>query len=171
MLQVLRGPIVNQLGFLACWWLCAGFADWGGLAALVLILIHLALQPQRKPELSVLLLCGSLGMLADAMLMSQGWLAFGTSTMLPFWLVVLWVAFAATLNHSLVFLHKRIALASLLGAVFGPVSYWSGMQLGRLQFPHSTTSTMLLLGLVWAVLMPALVALALKQFQSIGVRR
>jgi hypothetical protein len=44
MLQVLRGPIVNQLGFLACWWLCAGFADAGGLAALVLILLHLALQ-------------------------------------------------------------------------------------------------------------------------------
>jgi Protein of unknown function (DUF2878) len=110
-------------------------------------------------------------MLADAMLMSQGWLAFGSSTMLPFWLVVLWVAFAATLNHSLVFLHKRLGLASLLGAVFGPVSYWSGMQLGRLQFPHSTTSTMLVLGLVWAILMPALVALALRQFQSIGVRR
>ena len=101
------------------------------------------------------MLCGACGIAVDAMLVGLGWFAFDQATSLPFWLAVLWMAFAATLNQSLSFLRKRLGLASVLGAIAGPLSYWIGMKMGRLSFPISEVSAIVALGLVWSLLLPA----------------
>ena len=150
-----RNPIANQLGFQACWWLCAAGANRGAVIALSLVLLHLYFHPRRRQELAIVLLCGACGIAADAMLVGLGLLAFDQAAALPFWLPVLWMAFAATLNQSLSFLRKRLGLAAVLGAIAGPFSYWIGMKLGRLSFPISEVSAIVALGLVWSLLLPA----------------
>ncbi len=47
----------------------------------------------------------------------------------PIWLVLLWLAFALTLNHALDWLVNDLKFSLVLFAVFGPASYWLGSQL------------------------------------------
>jgi len=50
--------------------------------------------------------------------------------------------------------------ASLLGAVGGPLSYCAGSQMAGVHLPLGVWPSLLLLGLIWAVLFPLLQGLA-----------
>lgn len=150
----------NLIGFQAAWWACALFGDSGALLAFAWLLGHLGLHPRRLFEMRVVLAAGTIGCLVDVALSTSGWLVFSTSSgHLPFWLIVLWGCFAATLNNSLKFLQGRLYLAALLGGIGGPLSYYAGAELGRLGF-GSTLTSLLVLAAVWALLLPALLKLA-----------
>jgi hypothetical protein len=152
----------NLLGFQAAWWACALYGNNGAWLALAWLLAHLALHGQRQTELRVVLASAAIGWLVDAALSGSGWLVLPNSSLvLPFWLLVLWGCFAATLNNSLRFLQNKFGLAALLGATGGPLSYYAGMELGRLAFPSTLPSLMVLAG-VWALLLPGLLYLARK---------
>jgi hypothetical protein len=78
----------------------------------------------------------------------------------PFWLWMIWVMFALTLNSSLSFLqNKHVFLSAIAGLIFGPLSYLAGVKLGSAGFdntlPHLVTS-----GLIWMLVLPALVHFA-----------
>jgi hypothetical protein len=153
---------LNLIGFQAAWWACALYGNTGALAALAWLLAHLALHRQRLTELRVVLACSVVGWLVDAALSASGWLILPYSPwVLPLWLLVLWACFAATLNNSLQFMQHKFGLAALLGATGGPLSYYAGMELGRLAFPSTLTSLIVLAG-VWALLLPGLLYLARK---------
>jgi hypothetical protein len=138
--------------------------------ALAWLLTHIALHSQRLTELRVVLVCGAVGLLVDATLTASGWLILTHSQWgLPFWLYVLWGCFAATLNNAMHFFQNRLRLAALLGAVFGPLSYYAGTAFDRLAFPSAWSSLMVLAG-VWAVLLPALLYLA-RRLSSLSVIR
>jgi hypothetical protein len=89
-----------------------------------------------------------------------GLLAYPTSTeihgLAPLWLLALWGLFAAQINTTYTWLKPRIALAALLGAIAGPLSFHGGAALGALQFvkpwPASVT-----LACGWAVLLPLVI--------------
>jgi hypothetical protein len=74
------------------------------------------------------------------------------------------MVFATTLNVSLIWLRQRWFLAAMLGAIAGPVSFFLGHRLGGVEFSQPWTS-LLILALGWAVLMPLLMALA-ERFDS-----
>lgn len=74
----------------------------------------------------------------------------------PFWLMGLWVAFAAMIPSGFAWLKGRLWLAGLLGAIFGPLSYASGVKLGALQFGPWVES-MMGVAVLWLVAFPALV--------------
>ncbi len=74
----------------------------------------------------------------------------------PFWMIALWINFAATLNGCLVWLADRIALAAVLGFIGGPLAYFAGMKLGAVAFPQPTLTTAITIGLEWALAMPTL---------------
>lgn len=150
----------NLIGFQAAWWACALFGNSGAWAALGWLLLHFFMHRQRFTELRIVLACAAVGWLVDAILSASGWLILPDSAwVLPFWLVVLWACFAATLNNSLQPLQRHWPMAALLGATGGPLSYYAGTELGRLEFP-STLPTLLVLAAVWATLLPALLFLA-----------
>jgi Protein of unknown function (DUF2878) len=150
----------NLIGFQAAWWACALYGNTGAWLALAWLLVHFSMHRQRVTELRIVLACGAVGWLVDTTLSASGWLMLPDSPwVLPFWLVVLWGCFAATLNNSMQVLQQRWLLAVLLGATGGPLSYYAGTELGRLAFP-STLPTLLVLAAVWAVLLPGLLYLA-----------
>ena len=68
----------------------------------------------------------------------------------------LWVAFAAMIPSGFAWLKGRLWLAGLLGAIFGPLSYASGVKLGALQFGPWVES-MMGVAVLWLVAFPALV--------------
>ena len=77
----------------------------------------------------------------------------------PFWLLCLWGGFALTIKHSMAWMQDRLLLAAVAGAVFGPLSYYAGWQLGAMQWLQPIAA-MLFISLCWALLMPSLYLLA-----------
>jgi len=79
----------------------------------------------------------------------------------PYWIVLLWMLFAATLNLSLAWLKPRPLIAALFGAVGGPAAYVAGAKLGALTLTEPAAA-LPALAIGWAVLTPALARLAAR---------
>ena len=76
-------------------------------------------------------------------------------------MIALWPAFATTLNVSLRLLHRRIAMAGLLGAIAAPIAYYAGARLGAVEFVDPSAA-LLAIGAGWLVITPLLVWLAAR---------
>jgi len=155
---------MGQAGWSACVIGAANGVAWMGVALVIaLISVHLrrAAQPVNEAKLiaSVVVIGGTW----ESIVVSLGLLAYPTSTQIyglaPLWLLALWGLFAAQVNTTYTWLKPRIALASLLGAIAGPLSFHGGAALGALQFakpwPASVT-----LACGWAVLLPLVIVLS-----------
>jgi len=166
MSPALRDYIVFQLG----WTACVAFGNTGAMFALLVCLPLQALWPGRRTKrewglvlaFSVAGLAMDLGWQALELLDFTGQLAFGV----PLWLVVLWLLFNGTLFHSLAFLQQRLALAAVLGAIAGPLSYLAGMRLGAATSDRETWLVLSAMAPAWALLLPALAYLARPPVQE-----
>jgi hypothetical protein len=127
----------------------------------------MAYAPKPSQEIKLSAIALTMGMAIDTVLQAAsvidfyGWsLAFFS----PFWLWLLWVLFAMTLNASLSFLQtKPLWLSALAGLVFGPMTYYAGAQLGAAYFDGSFIHTAVL-ALVWMIALPFLVYVAKQLF-------
>jgi hypothetical protein len=161
---------INVVLFQAAWFAAvlgaAGGLPWlGPLVIIPTLAVHLALQDDRRGEVKLLLAAGVLGFIFDT-----AFVAGGVFTPLrhllprpfsPPWMVCLWLNFAATLNVSMAWLRGRYLLATLFGAIGGPLAYYSGAKLGATEALPSSTG-MLLLAIGWGIMTPLLVWLARK---------
>ena len=104
-----------------------------------------------------------IGSVWDSLLVALGWISYPSGTLLsgtaPHRIVALWALFATSLNVSMRWLQSRFALAALLGAVCGPLSYWAALRLGAVEFVHPARA-MAALSLGWPLITPALMLLA-----------
>ncbi len=115
-------------------------------------------------EAAIILGAGALGAVVDVALLRAGTLLYASGDWIPgfgpHWVIVLWMAFGATMNVAYRWLHGRWFAAAMIGALFGPLSYWAGMRLGGVVFPQSLALGLASLSLAWFVAFPALVWLA-----------
>ncbi len=144
----------------------------GALAALLLLPCNLWFfrKPLWAAEIRLWATAGLIGLVVDSGLYSAGVIAFPSAALplggggawafiVPPWIVVLWVTVGSTLNGSLGWLRGRMRLAALLGAVGGPLSFWSGQRLDATALPLNAWS-FLALAIEYAVLFPILLKLA-----------
>ena len=105
----------------------------------------------------------AIGFVWESLVISTDWLTYPLSSEVPgyapIWLVAMWALFASTMNVSMAWLKKRWLLASVMGAVFGPLAFVAGEKLGAVIFLERWYA-LLALALGWAVLMPLLLWLA-----------
>lgn len=152
--RLLANAILFQLGWFAC--VLGGDGPWllvAGLALAVHLLWVSSWAAQGKLLLSVFLF----GCAVDSFLLHLGVFDFGEPrTLIPLWLALLWLLLTTTLDHSLAWSARPWWRASLLGAIGGPLAYYAGAQLGGVQLPLGTATTLGLLALIWAVVMPLL---------------
>ena len=73
----------------------------------------------------------------------------------PLWITAMWIGFATTINHSLVWLNNKWIMSFALGAIFGPLSYFTGIKFEALHFEISLL-TMSVLAVLWGVVVPYL---------------
>lgn len=77
----------------------------------------------------------------------------------PFWLILLWLAFATTIRFSLGFLRDKYSLAAVIGLV-AVFSYWGGAALNQNSSMGAPVWwSCVVIALVWACVLPALVKL------------
>lgn len=161
--------IANVLGYQAVWFACVGGAAsgrvWPGVAAaLAFAIATLALGGRRADDLRTLAFVLPLGFVVDSSLVASGWISYSPSgpaaSLAPAWIAAIWLAFAFTLNHSLAFLRPHRALSAVLGLAGGPLAYWGASRaFGVIEFAQPALTTLLVVGLCWAALLPLLFAL------------
>mgnify|MGYP002623862045 CR=1 FL=1 len=164
-----------QIVWFACVLGAARGIPWlGTTIGLAFIAFHRTRSSSRlSHEAGVIAGTGAIGAAVDVFLLQSGTVAYTSGLWLPgfgpHWMVVLWMAFGATLNVAHRWLHGRWLVAALLGAVFGPLSYLAGARLGGVAFPLSAEQGMVALALTWLIAMPAAVALAARLAEPLQV--
>lgn len=143
----------NLFAFNISW---LGLILWGNSfipAVISWLLLHIFLSPDKQAEMRLLVFVACIGIGVDFALTYLSIFQFNQGQFFPVWLMVLWIAFAATLNHSLAFLSVRRVYQWLAGTIFAPLSYLAGERLGAVVFGLDNLHTYLLLALLWGPLM------------------
>lgn len=132
---------------------------------------HLVVSARPAQEARLVALLCLIGFVVESAIVRQGHVAYPSgqpvASLAPYWIVALWALLGIALNVTMRWLHGRLLLAAVLGAVLGPLSFSSGARLGGAQLLHPTEA-LVTLALVWAVLMPVLVMLATR-FDGVAV--
>ncbi len=173
--------LLNFALFQAGWFACVlGGAHGMPVAAVaaagaVIGLSLLWFSTHRSRDVQLLLAVALIGFCVDSLHLRLGVFALIGAPrfphLCPLWLIALWAMFGTTLRGSLSWLADRYGLATLLGAVAGPMSYLGGAKLGAVTLHPNRFFCMAALALGWAVVMPLLVRLAhgQKMCQVLGV--
>lgn len=162
--------LANIVCFQLVWMITVGGAAqglwWTGpLAVLAFAAWQVPLSPAPRADLKLMVIAAVAGFAIDSALVLSGLLSFRTPVpwdfAAPIWIVALWVAFALTLNHSMDSLKRRPVLAVLLGLLGGPLAYWVAAHVwNAVDLNGSALLGLAMIGLVWALITPMLLALA-----------
>jgi len=153
--------IVFQVGWFACVLSAANGLPWLGLLVVCLVVAqHIRSADQPYHEAQLLVLAVVLGLVFDSLLVSSGWVRYPSGMLVPgvapYWILAMWALFSTTLNLSMGWLKNSLVLASVMGAIFGPLSYVAGQRLGAIVLVDFVSS-MVMLAIIWALVMPILV--------------
>lgn len=165
--------VLGQLGWFACVLSAAKGLPWMGvLLVLVLIAAHLTRASQPFPELKLIMGTAVIGAVWESVLVAGRLMSYPSGTLVhgltPYWLVALWALFAAQFNTTYTWLKSRLAVAALLGAVAGPLSFRAGAALDALKFEKPWPAAAAL-ALGWACLLP-LIAVISRRWDGIRTR-
>jgi hypothetical protein len=141
-----------------------GFPWAGPILAAVLVAFQLAVAPDRGGRLRTIVAVAALGTLLDTLLRWAGVTAFPDWPAAPWpcppWITALWALYASTLGSSMAWLQGRPAVAALLGAVSGPLSYLAAERMGAVVLAADPLQRWGVLALAWAVAVPVTLAIA-----------
>jgi hypothetical protein len=144
--------LINVVGFNISWF---GLVYWGNSfipIAFIFLLAHLFIQSKSFRELQLILLITIIGICTDSLLQQFSFFIFIESSHIPFWLMMLWASFAATICHSLRFLSSSKLLQLLIGGLISPLSYIAGYKFMAVDFGYSMLLTYSVLALLWGCL-------------------
>lgn len=156
--------VAFQLGWLGTVISAAMLQPWlGAVLIAAIVVLHLVRAERPRIDAQLLLLCAVTGGVWDSVLVVAGWVSYPSGMVVaglaPYWIVMMWLLFATTLNVSMAWLKGRPWLAALFGLVGGPLSYLAGQRLGAIAFSEPLYA-LTALGLGWAVMLPALMRAA-----------
>lgn len=142
----------------------------GAVANALVFAMHVATSGGVRRELVRGVLALALGLVLELVQQHVGGLRAMQATVLPpVWLLSLWPVFASAMmrGRSLDWLQPRLALAAVIGAVVGPLSYAAGGRLGALELDGWRSR--MVIGVCWALAMPVLAFLA-RRLEGAGSR-
>ncbi len=156
---------VNQGLFQAAWPACvvgAAFdVAWTGWLV-VGALAAWQLQTSRRHPLDgrIVAICLAVGLTLDTAWIRLGLLEYAmpwpSPDYAPAWIMLLWLALALVINHSMALFKHRLLLIGLLGGIGSPMSYFAGSRFGAVEWLAPAWQVVLATGLSWALLLPAL---------------
>lgn len=168
--------IANFVVFQAAWFAAIlgaahGLPAWGTAAVAAAIAWHVGISARPLVEARLVAVVCAIGFAVETLVALQGHVAYPSGQpdprLAPYWMVALWGLFAIALNVTLRWLKHRPLVAVALGAVAGPLSFLSGVRLGGARFVDMTPA-LVTLTIIWAVLMPVLMALS-NRFDGVAV--
>ena len=160
---------INLLGYQATWCVVAwsagqGCAWIGMLACAVFIACQWLASSVRSADLRVLLAALACGLVVDGVAAASGLLVYASprpALPAPVWIVLLWGAFAMTMNHSMAWFASRPWTAAAFAAIGGPLAYLGAARgFGAVAFPVPSWPALAYLGIAWAYALPLLLRIA-----------
>jgi hypothetical protein len=156
--------VIGQAGWFACVISAARAVPWLGVAlVLLLVTIHILRAARPLQEIKLLVSVVVIGAIWESALVYFGLLSYPSGTVVrglaPIWILALWALFAAQFNTTYKWLKPRPALAALLGAIAGPLSFHAGAALGALRFAKPLPATVAL-AMGWSVLLLVIIVLS-----------
>ncbi|MEQ9617345.1 MAG: DUF2878 domain-containing protein [Phycisphaerales bacterium] len=160
--------LINLAAFNIGWFACilgaANGLPWLGIAYVALAAAgHLAYHRWSARIAALYAMSFAMGVVADGTLVAIGILSFPehASLLAPLalWMPCMWINFATALPLSLSFLRGRYLLAVAFGAVGAPGTYYAGAALGAVELAEPLSTSMIAVGIEWAVAMPLLLVL------------
>src|SRR6266404_6898622 len=158
------GHVTNLLSFGIGWFACVvgaanGTPSYGVAVAAMLLALNILVAEDALHEARVIVTVGAIGFAIDTMLAWTGILVFdpwtsNPSWLCPIWLVAIWMMFGSMLTASLARLAPRTAVAAIMGAIAGPLSYLAAAKMGALAIPASVAPRVATISIIWAVVFP-----------------
>jgi len=154
----------NFVQFQICWFAlvlsAANVMPWLGVAITgALLACHLRWFAKSR-EWLLLLAVGLLGWFWESLLQVSGLMIYSSEqqslSLAPLWIAMLWLNFAATLNHSMAWLKGQWFYSLLLGASGAPLAFWAGVKLGAASFGDELVA-LIVISLGWALILPLIV--------------
>jgi hypothetical protein len=156
--------IINLVLFQIVWFSCIvgagkGYPYTGPVIFSCVAVIHFSIiSDNRKRDFLTVALVTAIGCVADTLTALSGALSFGAYAILgpvaPPFMLTLWANFALLLNCSLTWLRKRYLIGAVLGAVGGPLAYYSGARFGAVHLHTATWYALLIIAFEWALVTP-----------------
>jgi len=150
--------VVSLLSFKVIWLLLVMFQNQYLLPVLAMTALILLFYPDKKLAFRSVLLVALPGFFLDSLLSITGVFDFG-DTLIPPWLVALWVNFALVLPYGFAFIRELVISWQVLAGALASFSYLIGWSLDAVEFPLSIVPTQFLLILLWSALLPVFVLL------------
>ena len=159
----------NLLGYQATWfavvWSAGQGRAWIGMAACALfVALQWLASRTRAGDARALLAALGCGLVVEGVAAGGGLLAYASpwpALPAPAWIVLLWGAFAMTMNHSMAWFAPRPWLAAAFAAVGGPLADLGAARgFGAVAFPTPAWPALLWLALAWAAALPLLLRIA-----------
>jgi len=156
---------INQGFFQAAWPACVIGAAYGKIWIGLVVVGGMAvwqLRSVRRHQLDFTLvaICLGIGFVLDSLFVQLGILDYATAwpwaEFAPIWIMLLWVALALVINHSMRAFQNRLVLLSIFGGIGSPMSYFAGSRFGAVEWLVPAWQVILATGLSWAILLPAL---------------
>lgn len=153
---------MNAVMFQCCWFAAILGSTYSALITLILALAiyfySLHLIGARIPYMALMVTGLSVvGYMGDTLIARQTGLVYSNSLGLfaPIWLLVLWIAFAATLELSMKWIFIKFWLTAVVGLFLVPVSYFAGIHLSNSYFleQHSRYAFFIFEGIWWAAVL------------------
>jgi hypothetical protein len=166
----MKHVILNLAVFKAAWTAvvisaAAGAPAIGAIAVALAVGIHLRSCDNPEAEIRLLLVAAAMGFAWESALVLAGLLEYPSGNWIPglapFWIVAMWILFATTLNVGMQWLRRNTAVATIAGAVGGPLAFFAGASVGAVELV-SPAIALVCIGIGWAVLLPLLVKVAIR---------
>jgi hypothetical protein len=145
--------LLNIIGFNISWFGLIFLEERFIPVVILWIGLHFYYCKQPMAELKLILSVTIVGIAIDSILLFLDVFQFPNQLFIPLWLMTLWVAFAATIAHSVHFLARSIVLQFTIGFIFPPLSYIAGESLTSMTFGFEGFITYLILAVIWSILM------------------
>lgn len=164
--KVILNFVLFQISWFACVIGAAKQMPWLGVGvALAFAAWHLSSAKNKRDELILLLIALVIGGIFDQLMQSTGLISYQShgwsESLVPAWILALWLAFTMTLNVSLRWMRGKWLVAVLFGTIGGPLAYIGAEKLGAVSL-NNLPLHYVALALGWGIITPLLVFLSQK---------
>lgn len=155
-MTAMRRNLLNLLMFQAFWFACVlGGNLIAAIALVCYVLLYSRLVGNPLKQWKALLAIFLIGGAVDLLMGNIGMITFNAANPVPLWLPCLWLGFSTLFFHGLQWLRKLpLPLIALLGALLGPLTYWTGALLSDNTLPSGLTAFIISYAMAWTILLP-----------------
>ena len=156
---MIKENLFTILGFKVVWLSCV-FGElyisslFGFISGIIFLLIFLFFKIEKITAIKIILFFSLIGYFFDSLLSFFSLYRINAQInflFLPLWFLVLWPCFSCLLIDVLKFLKNKKIFITILGAIFGPLSYYAGISAGLASV--SSMTIFILMSFFWAMLM------------------